>query len=209
MPNKKTLAHSNKFHFYHKWLDEYQVHLELGEVYKRGSYRYIIPIPIHIWEVIHKIDLLDCSLIDVKINVDKQIKHERNRPFFNRITRFYQDELDDNNVYLASEHANLGGKYRSSIAISIDIWETIRKINLPNLSLIDKSDEELLAEVQRYKVNGDIGYEQDPPLSAEMIENLKYMEDKFRPEQIRLALEEYKALRIKQQLKEAKINSSE
>lgn len=59
---------------------------------------------------------------------------------------FYKEILDEQNVYLKLSETS----EQITIAIPIHIWEVIRHFGAPDLSLIDKSDEELLAIVEKY-----------------------------------------------------------
>lgn len=65
MSTKSTLAYGDSFHFYEEVLDEHYVYLELqGVNYEAGYNRVMVPIPIHIWEVIRKHGAPDLSLVD-------------------------------------------------------------------------------------------------------------------------------------------------
>jgi hypothetical protein len=65
MSTKATIAYGKNFHFYHEVLDDQYVYLELEGVPFEASYnRVIVPIPIHIWEVIRKYPGVDLSLVD-------------------------------------------------------------------------------------------------------------------------------------------------
>ncbi len=53
MSTKATIAHGDHFHFYHEVPDDDHVYLELNTTHFEAGYgRVILPIPIHIWEVI-------------------------------------------------------------------------------------------------------------------------------------------------------------
>jgi len=65
MSTKSTLADGDSFHFYEEVLDEHYVYLEFqGVNYEAGYNRVMVPIPIHIWEVIRKYGAPDLSLVD-------------------------------------------------------------------------------------------------------------------------------------------------
>jgi hypothetical protein len=55
MSTKSTIAYGPNFHLYHEVLDEDFVYLELeGAQFEAGYNRVMVPIPIHIWEVIRQ-----------------------------------------------------------------------------------------------------------------------------------------------------------
>lgn len=65
MSTKATIACRSTFHFYHEVLDEDYVYLELEQVAFEASYnRVMVPIPVHIWEVIRQYPGLDLSWAD-------------------------------------------------------------------------------------------------------------------------------------------------
>jgi hypothetical protein len=84
MSTKATIAYGQTFHFYHEVLDDNYVYLELEQVQFEASYnRVMVPIPVHIWEVIRQypgIDLSwaeksDAEILDyVSQNVDDRIR---------------------------------------------------------------------------------------------------------------------------------------
>ena len=60
MSTKSTIAHGRNFHFYHEALDEDYVYLELEGTKFEASYdRVMMPIPIHVWEVIRRYPGID------------------------------------------------------------------------------------------------------------------------------------------------------
>ena len=67
MSTKSTIAHGRNFHFYHEALDEDYVYLELEGTKFEASYnRVMVPIPVHVWEVIRRYpgsDLRTCVAI--------------------------------------------------------------------------------------------------------------------------------------------------
>jgi hypothetical protein len=96
MSTKSTIAHGTNFHFYHEIFDEDNVYLEMeGTHFEAGYNRVMVPIPVHIWEVIRQYAGVDLSYADktdeelrrqVEQEVDKRIKEyaeadERTRPF--------------------------------------------------------------------------------------------------------------------------------
>lgn len=84
MSTKVTVAYGENFYLYQEVFDEDFIYLELEEVQFEASYnRVMMPIPIHIWEVIRKykgIDLSWASRTDEEIlryveeEVDKRIQ---------------------------------------------------------------------------------------------------------------------------------------
>jgi len=90
MSTKSTLAYGDTFHFYQEVFDEHYVYLELeGIEYEVSPNRVMVPIPIHIWEVIRKrgapaLELVDKSdeelLIKVEKDVDERIQAYEQNP---------------------------------------------------------------------------------------------------------------------------------
>jgi hypothetical protein len=65
MSTKATLAYGSTFHFYKEAFDESYVYLELEQVqFEAGYNRVMVPIPVHIWEVIRQYPGLNLSLAD-------------------------------------------------------------------------------------------------------------------------------------------------
>jgi hypothetical protein len=63
MSTKATIVYGKTFHFYHECLDNDRVYLELeGTEFEAGYNRVMVPIPIHIWEVIRERGGADLSL---------------------------------------------------------------------------------------------------------------------------------------------------
>ena len=55
MSTKATIAHGPGFHFYHDLFDEDHVYLEVEGTQFEASYgRVMVPIPVHVWEVIRR-----------------------------------------------------------------------------------------------------------------------------------------------------------
>jgi len=62
---------------------------------------------------------------------------------------FYHEVADDDHVYLELETNQFEAGYgRVMVPIPIHIWETIRHLGGADLSLVDKSDAELLSDVE-------------------------------------------------------------
>src|SRR5579885_1099619 len=65
MTVKATLAYGKNFHFYHEGLDNNHVYLELEDVpYDAGYRRFMVAIPIDIWEVIRGLGAASLDLIN-------------------------------------------------------------------------------------------------------------------------------------------------
>ncbi len=65
MSTKATIAHGPSFHFYHDLIDETHVYLEVEGTQFEASYgRVMVPIPMHIWEVIRRHPGVDLQLAD-------------------------------------------------------------------------------------------------------------------------------------------------
>jgi hypothetical protein len=84
MSTKSTVAHGPNFHLYHEASDEDYVYLELEGTQFEASYnRVMVPIPVHIWEVIRRYPGVDLKYADktdaeirsyVEEEVDERIK---------------------------------------------------------------------------------------------------------------------------------------
>jgi hypothetical protein len=65
MSTKSTIAYGDTFHFYREALDDNYVYLQLEQVPFEASYnRVMVPIPVHIWEVIRQYPGIDLSWVD-------------------------------------------------------------------------------------------------------------------------------------------------
>jgi len=84
MSTKITIAHGRNFHLYHEALDEDYVYLELEGTKFEASYnRVMLPIPVHVWEVIRRYPGIDLKYADrtdaeirryVEQEVDERLK---------------------------------------------------------------------------------------------------------------------------------------
>jgi hypothetical protein len=84
MSAKATIAYGPNFHLYHEGLDEDYVYLELEGTKFEASYnRVMVPIPVHIWEIIRRYPGIDLKYADktdaeiralVEQEVDKRLK---------------------------------------------------------------------------------------------------------------------------------------
>ena len=65
MSTKSTLAHGPNFHLYHEMLEEDYVYLEVAGTRFEAEYgRVMVPIPVHVWEVIRRYPGVDLQLAD-------------------------------------------------------------------------------------------------------------------------------------------------
>ena len=65
MSTKATIAYGPTFHLYHEALDEDFVYLEIEGAQFEASYnRVMVPIPVHIWEVIRRYPGIDLRFAD-------------------------------------------------------------------------------------------------------------------------------------------------
>jgi hypothetical protein len=65
MSTKSTIAYGRNFHLYHEALDEDYVYLELEGTKFEASYnRVMVPIPVHVWEVIRRYPGIDLKYAD-------------------------------------------------------------------------------------------------------------------------------------------------
>jgi hypothetical protein len=84
MSTKATIAYGRNFHLYHEASDEDYVYLELEGAKFEASYnRVMVPIPVHIWEIIRRYPGIDLKYADktdaeirlyVEEEVDKRLK---------------------------------------------------------------------------------------------------------------------------------------
>ncbi len=124
---------------------------------------------------------------------------------------FYEEVLDEHYVYLELQGVNYEAGYnRVMVPIPIHIWEVIRKYGAPDLSLVDKTDEELLAKVEKYVDERIKEYEQNPSALNNYFGSLAYgAASDPRSEQIQRGIEYYQVRRRDQQEIKAAINALE
>jgi hypothetical protein len=83
---KATIAYGRNFHFYHEVLDEDYVYLELEGAKFEASYdRVMVPIPVHIWEVIRRYPGVDLEYAE---KTDDEIRLYVEREVDERIKRY-------------------------------------------------------------------------------------------------------------------------
>jgi hypothetical protein len=65
MSTKSTIAYGRNFHLYHEAFDEDYVYLEIEGTQFEASYnRVMVPIPVHVWEVIRRYPGIDLKYAD-------------------------------------------------------------------------------------------------------------------------------------------------
>ncbi len=87
MSTKMTIAHGPNFHLYHEALDEDYVYLEVeGAQFEAAYNRVMVPIPVHVWEVIRHYPGINLKYADktdaelrqyVEQEVDDRLKRYR------------------------------------------------------------------------------------------------------------------------------------
>jgi|SRR5581483_1003167 len=88
MSTKSTIAHGPNFHFYHEVLDEDYVYLELeGVQFEAGYNRVMVPIPVHIWEVIRHYPSVDLSFAE---KTDEDLQRYVEQEVEERIKRYQE-----------------------------------------------------------------------------------------------------------------------
>jgi hypothetical protein len=80
MSTKATIAYGCNFHLYHEALDEDYVYLELEGTKFEASYnRVMVPIPVHVWEVIRRYPGIDLEYADktdaeIRLYVEQEVE---------------------------------------------------------------------------------------------------------------------------------------
>lgn len=98
MSTRATLAYGSTFHLYKEAFDESYVYLELEQVQFEVEYnRVMVPIPVHIWEVIRQYPGLDLSLAE---KTDAELLEEVVKAVDERIERFAAAE-DKSRAWIA------------------------------------------------------------------------------------------------------------
>lgn len=95
MSTKATIVYGKTFHFYHECLDNQHVYLELeGTHFEAGYNRVMVPIPIHIWEVIRHEGGADLSLAN---KTDDDLRRMAEEQVDECIKRY--EESEENSFY--------------------------------------------------------------------------------------------------------------
>jgi hypothetical protein len=88
MSTKSTIAYGRNFHLYHEALDEDYVYLELEGAKFEASYnRAMVPIPVHIWEVIRRYAGIDLKYAD---KTDAEIRQYVEQEVNERLEQYEQ-----------------------------------------------------------------------------------------------------------------------
>ena len=99
MSTKATVAYGSNFHLYQEVLDENFIYLELEGVSFEASYnRVMVPIPVHIWEVIRQYPGTDLSWSD---KTDEEIARYVEQEINERIERYQKAENDQHRGLIA------------------------------------------------------------------------------------------------------------
>ena len=103
MSTKATIAHGPNFHLYHEVFDEDHVYLELeGVQFEAGYNRVMVPIPVHIWEVIRQYSGVDLSFAE---KTDEDLQRYVEQEVNVRIKRY--QEANENAKGLVSMFGSL------------------------------------------------------------------------------------------------------
>ena len=98
MSTKATIAHGPNFHLYHDLLDEDHVYLEVEGTQFEASYgRVMVPIPVHIWEVIRRHPGVDLQLAN---KTDDELRQHVEQIVDERLKRY--QEADEHAKGLAA-----------------------------------------------------------------------------------------------------------
>jgi hypothetical protein len=134
MSTKATIAHGKAFHFYHECFDDDHVYLEIeGTEFEAGYNRVMVPIPIHIWEIIRERGGADISLApltDAELNacVEKEVDHRIAE--YERITKeggqtwflFGVDRPRDEQIAETRDRLYQERQHQREIAVAIARW---------------------------------------------------------------------------------------
>jgi hypothetical protein len=86
MSTKSTIAYGRNFHLYHEALDEDYVYLELeGRRFEASYNRVMVPIPVHVWEVIRRYPGIDFKYAD---KTDAEIRRYVEQEVDERLERY-------------------------------------------------------------------------------------------------------------------------
>ena len=99
MSTKATVAYGKNFHLYKEVFDEDSIYLEIEGVPFEASYnRVMIPIPIHIWEVIRQYEGTDLSWAN---KTDEEIVRYVEQEVDKRIQKYQQAENEQSKRLIA------------------------------------------------------------------------------------------------------------
>ena len=98
MSTKATIAYGRNFHLFHEALDEDYVYLELEGTKFEASYnRVMVPIPVHVWEVIRRYSGVDLKYAD---RTDAEMRLYVEQEVDERLKRY--EEADEKSKELVS-----------------------------------------------------------------------------------------------------------
>ncbi len=99
MSTKVTVAYGENFHLYKEILDENFIYLEIEGVQFEASYnRVMMPIPVHIWEVIRQYEGTDLSWA---LRTDEEIVRYVEQEVDKRIQKYQQAENEKSKRLIA------------------------------------------------------------------------------------------------------------
>ncbi len=99
MSTKVTVAYGKNFHLYKEILDENFIYLEIEGVQFEASYnRVMMPIPVHIWEVIRQYEGTDLSWA---LRTDEEIVRYVEQEVDKRIQKYQQAENEKSKRLIA------------------------------------------------------------------------------------------------------------
>lgn len=88
MSTKSTVAHGPNFHLYQEAFDDDHIYLELEGVQFEAAYnRVMVPIPVHIWEVIRTYHGVDLSFAD---KTDEELREHVEHEVDERVAEYTQ-----------------------------------------------------------------------------------------------------------------------
>ena len=98
MSTKSTIAYGRNFHLYHEARDEDYVYLELEGTKFEASYnRVMVPIPVHVWEVIRRYPGIDLKYAE---KTDAELRQHVEQEVDERLKLY--EEADERSKGLAS-----------------------------------------------------------------------------------------------------------
>jgi hypothetical protein len=129
MSTKVTVAYGENFHLYQEVFDEDFIYLELEEVQFEASYnRVMMPIPIHIWEVIRKYKGIDLSWAS---RTDEEILRYVEEEVDKRIQKYQQAENEKNQRLIAllgsMPYGSADTSRQQQIEKGIDYFKSLRE----------------------------------------------------------------------------------
>lgn len=86
MSTKSTIAHGTNFHLYHEAFDQSNVYFEIEGTHFEADYnRVMVPIPVHIWEVIRQYAGVDLRYAD---KTDEELRQYVEQEVDERIAKY-------------------------------------------------------------------------------------------------------------------------